>query len=146
MGQARELMDRITQAALENDLDALRGIYAPDVVATTPDAGTIHGVEGLIEWNRAFTSAFSDLEYHAERLLETGEFAIDQGVLTGTHTRPMQLPDGRSVPPTGRSVSVRSVDIATVGDGKVVRHDFYFDQLDMLVQLGLMEGAATPTA
>jgi ketosteroid isomerase-like protein len=41
---------------------------------------------------------------------------------------------------------VRSVDIATVADGKIVRHDFYFDQLDMLTQLGLMEAAASPTA
>jgi hypothetical protein len=30
------------------------------------------------------------------------------------------------------------VDIATVANGKIVRHDFYFDLLDFLTQLGLM--------
>ena len=34
---------------------------------------------------------------------------------------------------------MRAADVATVRDGRIVRHDFYFDQLDMLVQLGLLE-------
>jgi ketosteroid isomerase-like protein len=144
MGQARELMDRVTQAVLAGDLDTLREVYASDVVATTPDAGTLHGIDALIEWNRAFVDAFSDRDYHSERALETQECAIDQGEFIGTHTGPLQLPDGQSVPPTGKQARLRSVDIATVADGKIVRHDFYFDQLDMLTQLGLMEAVAPP--
>jgi hypothetical protein len=35
--------------------------------------------------------------------------------------------------------------VATVADGKIVRHDFYYDTLDMLTQLGLMEAAAPTT-
>lgn len=142
MGQARELMDRATQAVIAGDLDMLRQVYAPDVVATTPDAGTLHGIDALIEWNRSFVDAFTDRDYHSERALETEDCAIDQGDFIGTHTRPLQLPDGQSVPPTGRQVRVRSVDIATVENGRIVRHDFYFDQLDLLTQLGLTEVAA----
>ena len=139
MGQARELMDRVTQAVLDGDLDTLREIYAPDVVVSTPDAGILHGRDAFLEWNRAFIDAFSDRAYRSERALETQECAIDQGDFVGTHTRPMQLPDGQSLPPTGKQVTVRSMDIATVANGKIVRHDFYFDQLDMLTQLGLLE-------
>jgi ketosteroid isomerase-like protein len=145
MGQARELMDRVTQAVLAGDLDTLRDIYSPDVVVTTPDAGTLHGVDAFIEWNRSFIDAFSERDYRSERALETDECAIDQGEFIGTHTQAMQLPDGQSVPPTGKQAAVRSVDIATVADGKIVRHDFYFDQLDMLTQLGLIEGAGPTT-
>ena len=139
MGQARELMDRVTQAVFAGDLDTLREIYAPDVVASTPDAGTLHGVEAVLEWHRAFIDAFSDLAYRSEQALETQDCAIDQGDVIGTHTQPLKLPDGQSLPPTGKQVTLRSVDIATVAEGKIVRHDFYFDQLDMLTQLGLME-------
>jgi ketosteroid isomerase-like protein len=146
MGQARELMDRVTQAVVAGDLDTLREIYAPDVVVTTPDAGTLHGVDAFIEWNRAFIDAFSDRDYRSERALETQECAIDQGEFVGTHTGPLQVSDGQSVPPTGKQARVRSVDIATVANGKIVRHDFYFDQLEMLTQLGLMEAAAPPTS
>lgn len=146
MGQTRELMDRVTQAVLTGDLDTLREIYAPDVVVSTSDAGIMHGIEAFLEWNRAFIDAFSDRGYRSERALETQDCAIDQGEFLGTHTQPMQLPDGQSVPPTGKQIRVRSVDIATVSDGKIVRHDFYFDQLEMLTQLGLMEEAATSTS
>lgn len=139
MGQARELMDRVTEAVMAGDLDALREIYAPDVVASTPDAGALNGLEAVLEWHRTFIEAFSDLDYRSERALETQECAIDQGDVIGTNTGQLQLPDGQSLPPTGKQITVRSVDIATVADGKIVRHDFYFDQLDMLTQLGLME-------
>jgi predicted ester cyclase len=145
MGQARELMDRATQAVLAGELDALREIYATDVVVSTPDAGTLHGVDAFIEWNRAFIGAFSDVRYRLERALETQECAIDQGDFVGTNTGTMELPDGQSVPPTGKQVTLRSVDVATVADGKIVRHDFYFDQLDLLTQLGLMEAVTRST-
>jgi ketosteroid isomerase-like protein len=139
MGEPRELMDRATQAVLAGDLDRLREIYAADAVVTTPDAGTLNGIDAFIEWNRGFLDAFSDRDFHTERALETQECAIDQGEFIGTNTQPLQLPDGQSLPPTGKRIRVRSVDVATVQDGRIVRHDFYFDQLDMLSQLGLME-------
>jgi ketosteroid isomerase-like protein len=143
MGQPRELMNRVTRAVLAGDLDTLREIYAPDVVVTTPDAGTLRGIDAFIEWNRGFIDAFSDRDFRSERELETEECAIDQGEFIGTNTQHLQLPDGQSLPPTGKQVRVRSVDVATVKDGRIVRHDFYFDQLDMLSQLGLMEAPAT---
>ena len=70
---------------------------------------------------------------------ETADCAIDEGEVVGTHTKPLEMPDGQAIPPTGRQVRMRAADVATVRDGRIVRHDFYFDQLDMLVQLGLLE-------
>lgn len=137
MGQARELMNRFTGALIAGDMDTLREVYDADVVVTTPDAGTLHGIDAFIEWNNAFAGAFSDRDYRSDRELEAGDSAIDQGELIGTHTGPMALPDGQSVPPTGKQIRMRGLDIATVSDGKIVRHDFYFDQLDLLTQLGL---------
>jgi ketosteroid isomerase-like protein len=142
MGQARELMDRATEAYFAKDRETLRALYAPDVVATTPDAGTLHGIDALMEWNDALDKAFPDLSYELTAAHEAGDCAIDQGDVVGTHTGTFQLPDGGSIQPTGKQVRMRSVDIATVRDGKIVKHDFYFDQLDMLAQLGLMEAPA----
>ena len=41
MGQAREVMDRVTEAAMSNDAETLKQLYAPEAVAETPDEGTI---------------------------------------------------------------------------------------------------------
>ena len=146
MGQPRDLMNRATAAVLAGDLEALRNIYAPDVVATTPDEGELHGIDRFIEWNQTFVGSFTDRQYIPLSEHETAECAIDQGDFVGTHTEPLGLPDGQTVPPTGKQIRMRAADVATVRDGRIVRHDFYFDQLDMLVQLGLMEAPAGTTA
>jgi ketosteroid isomerase-like protein len=54
----------------------------------------------------------------------------------------LRLPEGATIEPTGKQIRMRSADIATVRDGKIIRHDFYYDQLEMLAQLGLMEAPA----
>jgi ketosteroid isomerase-like protein len=106
----------------------------------------LHGVDQLIEWNEAFVGSFSDRQFDSLTAHETADAAIDQGDFIGTHTKPLVLPDGQSVPPTGRQIRIRSADVATVKDGRIVRHDFYFDQMDMLGQLGLVEApAASPS-
>jgi ketosteroid isomerase-like protein len=138
-------MDRATAAVLAGDLEALRAIYAPDVVATTPDEGELHGIDRFIEWNRTFVGSFTDRQFVSLNAHETADCAIDQGDFVGTHTEPLELPDGQTVPPTGKQIRVRAADVATVREGRIVRHDFYFDQLDMLVQLGLMEAPASTT-
>lgn len=145
MGQARDVMDRATEAYFSQDYETLRTLYAPDVVATTPDAGTLNGVDALFEWNKALDEAFPDIRYELTAAHEAGDCAIDQGDVIGTHSGPLRLPDGGSIEPTGRQVRMRSADIATVRDGKIVRHDFYYDQLEMLAQLGLMEAPAETT-
>lgn len=139
MGQARELMDRATAAVIAGQLEALRDIYAADMVATTPDEGTLNGLDAFLEWNRTFVASFSDRAYEPEREFETEDCAIDQGYFVATHTKDLPLPDGQSLPASGKQVRVRAVDLATVRDGKIVKHDFYFDQLDMLTQLGFTE-------
>jgi ketosteroid isomerase-like protein len=137
-------MDRANEAYFRTkDYDTLREVYAPDVVATTPDAGTLQGIDALIEWNRALDEAFPDMQYLLSAAHEAGECAIDQGDVVGTHTGTMRLPNGETVEPSGKEVRVRCVDIATVRDGKIVRHDFYFDQLELMAQLGLMEAPTT---
>ena len=139
MGQARELMDRATAAIIAGELEALRDIYADDVVATTPDEGTVHGIDAYLEWNRSFIASFSDRSFESQRGFETEGCAIDQGYFVATHTKDLALPGGQSLPASGKQIRVRAVDLATVRDGKIVQHDFYFDQLDMLTQLGMTQ-------
>jgi ketosteroid isomerase-like protein len=146
MGQPRELMDKVTEAVLGNDPEALRDLYAPDAVGMTPDAGTLHGVEAIIDYSRTMVEAFSEMSYDYEATFETEDRAIDQGAMVGTHTGPLRLPDGSSIPPTGKQLRVRAIDVVRVENGRIVRHDFYFDQLEMLSQLGLTEALASTQA
>ncbi|WP_210505733.1 ester cyclase [Naasia sp. SYSU D00057] len=137
MGIAREVADRATAALEANDLEAVRACYAEDAVAVTPDSGELRGRDAVVRWLSVWGEAFPDGGYESSAQYEDGNVAIDEGYLTGVHTGPLRTPSGDSIPPTGRSVRVRSCDIAVVEGGVITRHHFYFDSEDFTRQLGL---------
>lgn len=138
MGQAREVMDRLTTAVTAGDRETLTACYAADAVAVTPDEGEITGREAITNYLTRFGEAFPDASYEYLQKHELGDVAIDEGYLTGTHTGALALPSGESQPPTGKQIRVRSCDIAQVEGGLITSHRFYFDQMEFLGQLGLL--------
>ncbi|MEV5490669.1 nuclear transport factor 2 family protein [Streptomyces bobili] len=139
MGQAREVMDRLTEAlTTRRDLKAIGELYAQDAVAVTPDAGEVRGRDDIVEYWRQMTDAVPDATYESLAAWEVGDTAIDEGFYSGRNTGPLRLPDGETLPATGRDIRIRGVDVASVEDGRIVSYRLYFDQLDFLGQLGLL--------
>jgi predicted ester cyclase len=125
MGEAREVMDRLTAAATETkDFQAVAECYANDAA--------------IANYLRQFSDAFPDIQYEHIDKHEAGNVAVDEGYITGTHTAPLPMPSGESIPPTGKRIRVRDCDVATVEGGLVTSHNFYFDQMEFLGQLGLL--------
>jgi ketosteroid isomerase-like protein len=142
MTDAREVMDRITDAATHHDWDALRSLYAEDAVLETPDRGTVSGREQIVGYFQRFVDALDDVRFEVAAKHEIGPLAIDEGWMSGTHSGPMPGPDGEMIEPTGKRIRVRECDLAEVEDGVARRHRMYFDQLEFMEQLGLAEAAA----
>lgn len=139
MGQAREVMDRLTDAVTTHpDLKALAALYAEDAVATTPDGGELHGRDDIVAYWRQMTEAIPQGTYQAVHAYEVGDTAIDEGYFTGKNTGPIQLPSGETIPATGKDIKIRGVDFATVKDGRIVEYRLYFDEMEFLGQLGLL--------
>jgi ketosteroid isomerase-like protein len=136
MSEAREVIDRVTQAAMRGDVTTLGSLYADDAVIETPDQGTIREPDAIVEWSRAFRTAFPDMSWEPLHEHEAGNTAIDEGFVAGTHTGPLESPDGQ-IPATGKRLRLRMSDAVTVKSGLVTSHRFYFDQLELLGQLGL---------
>ena len=139
MGQAREAMDRLTDAIFSRDWEAVARLYAPEGVAVTPDRGEVRGNREIAEWSQEFLVAFPDARYESVYAHESGDTAIDEGYMTGTNTGPLVSPTGEMMPATEKPVRLRACDIATVEDGAITSHRFYFDQVEFMGQLGLME-------
>lgn len=146
MGQARELMDRVTAAVMAGDMESLGGCYAEDATAHTPDLGIINGRSEIVAYLMSFKEAFPDAHFEMLSQIEAGDTAVDEGYFLGTHTGPLTLPNGEAVPPTGKQLRIRECDVAVVSDGRVVEHRFYYDQMDMAAQLGLLEQQAGTSA
>lgn len=137
MGAARETIDRMTAAMVNHNLAALAAAYAEDAVAVTPDEGELKGRDEIVRYLGGFLSAIPDFTWEPLAEHESGDTSIDEGWVVGTNTGPLSLPDGSIMPATGRAIRVRGCDIATVADGVIVRHHFYYDQMELLTQLGL---------
>jgi predicted ester cyclase len=140
MAEAREVLDRLTDAVFSKDWEAVARLYAADAVVVTPDAGEIRGNEERVAWYREFLDAFPDARYESAYAHQSGNTAIDEGYFVGTNTGPLVSPGGEEMPATGRSVRFRASDFATVEDGVITSHRHYFDQMEFMGQLGLMEG------
>ncbi|GAA4066220.1 SgcJ/EcaC family oxidoreductase [Streptomyces shaanxiensis] len=139
MGQAREVMDRLTEAITTADSKTIAELYAQDAVAVTPDGGELHGRDDIATYWRAMTEAVPDGSYESVHSYEVGNTAIDEGFFSGRNTGPIQLPTGETLAPTQKEIRIRGVDFATVDDsGHIVDYRLYFDEMDFLGQLGLL--------
>ena len=137
MGEARQVIDRMTEAVMTRDLEALAAVYAEDAVADTPDEGVIKGRDQIVDYVGRFIAAVPDFRWEEAHKSESDDTAVDEGWIVGTNTGPLALPNGETLPATGRPVRLRECDIATVSNGLITSHRFYFDQMDLLGQLGL---------
>jgi len=119
-------------AVNSGDLEALRGLVAPDSVDHDPAPGQAPGPDGFIGFFGDMRAAFPDLHVEVEHLVADGDDVAFAYTLTGTHQGPFQ-----GNPPTGRSFSVRGVQISTIRDGVLVERWGSTDEASIMSQLGL---------
>jgi uncharacterized protein (TIGR02246 family) len=139
MGEARDVLNRMTDAVFKGDAATLADCYAEDAVLVTPDYGEVRGRTAIVDYFRPYFEAFSDIAWEEIRRHEAGNVAIDEGYFTGTHTGPLSNPDGEPIDATGKTVRLRECDVATLAGGRITSHRMYFDQMEFLSQLGLNE-------
>jgi hypothetical protein len=90
---------------------------------------------GLAE--RLFTIAGSSDIAARQRLIHPDCEIVMSGSWIATHTGPFVTPHGH-IPATGRTINTRLCLVCRVRDGQAVSIHGYWDQLEMLEQLGLV--------
>ena len=103
--------------------------------------GTVSGHGPFREYLVILKRAMPDARAEVETLVEAGDCVIVEGRFIGTHTGPLDGPDG-VLEPTGASVNLRFADFVTVRAGQLVSYRTYYDQLGLLTQLGLTSPSA----
>ena len=53
------------------------------------------------------------------------------------------MPDGTQIPPTGRRVEIKGMELVQVRDGKIIIDNLYYDSVAILAQFGLLPQGAT---
>jgi steroid delta-isomerase-like uncharacterized protein len=141
MSAQRDLLDHYVERYNAGDLEGVLDLYAEDAVQNMPD-GSFEGKGAIRERLAQELDAFPDVTHTVRSFVERDDFFADEWTFAGTHTNPLTLPDGRQLPPTGKQVRVRGMEIVELRDGKITVNTLYYDNLSVLSQLGLVpEGA-----
>ena len=99
-----------------------------------PD-GTFEGRNTIRERLARELAGFPDATYIVGNVVEQGDTCADEFIFVGTQTGPFPLPDGTQVPPTGKRMEIRGMELVRVHDGKIVIDNLYYDSMAALVQL-----------
>jgi ketosteroid isomerase-like protein len=127
-----EIVRRIVEAAQRGDWDAAIAEYDEAVVWTRgewrmPDGGIYYGHEGVRDFYTGWVGAWDDFHISLERLVDAGDRVVDINEVSGT---------GKG---SGAPVSMRTGNVWTLDDGRVVRHVGYPDAAEALEAAGLRE-------
>ena len=141
---------RVAEGMVEafNDLDwpAFAALLDPDVVYEETGTGArFEGAEPYLALCQGWKAAFPDVRGTVVRQLAGGETVVQEVSWTGTHTGPLETPNG-TIPPTGRTVTILGTLWSTVRGGRCIDVRHHLDILSLLGQLGALPapaGAAT---
>ncbi len=112
--------------------------HAQDIVVSWPDGHDTNGLEKHIEDLKAMFvyAPNTSIQEHPIRTC-SGDHTAVMGIMTGTFSQPMPTPDGKSIPPTGKSFRL---PMATIGlwKGTTMIHEWLFwDNQSYMRQIGL---------
>ena len=142
MSANRQLLDVYVDRYNACDLGGVLDLYAEDSVQNMPD-GTFEGRSAIRDRLAQELDAFTDVHHTVRSFVEEGDAFADEWTFEGTHSRPLLLPDGTEVPPTGKRIAIAGMEIVRVRDGEIVLNTLYYDNLAVAAQLGIVPAGAT---
>lgn len=136
--QNAETLRLLYQKFSENDLNSAAQLLTEDYEGLDVPSGEIaRGRDGWRRRQEANRAPLPDATTEIKFLSIRGDFAVAEVINRGTHTRPFPLPDGSSLPPSGRKIEALSCELYEFRDGSITRGRLYYDFLTVAQQLGL---------
>ena len=118
----------------DRDMDIITSEYFTDDVTVVIPGDNIVGIEGLKNYYGNYLTGFSDAEFTFIDLFGQGDKLVKHWNFKGTH-------DGNfaGIPATGQKLNLYGTTLILMENGKIKQEQDFFDNLDFLTQLGLME-------
>jgi steroid delta-isomerase-like uncharacterized protein len=138
MSRATDLAERL-EKAFATGSDAFADLFTPDAVQHHPFfPEPMVGRAAIAQMEATMFDAFSEVRLEVRRVTEQGDVACFETDITAVNTSDLTMPDGTTIPATGRSVHIAAAAVVTLdGDGRITEAHRYEDGLGFLRQLGL---------
>jgi steroid delta-isomerase-like uncharacterized protein len=145
MADARQLGAKFVDAFNAHDEARIRELNGEHVAFEAPGEIRLEGRDAATEYAMAWLRAFPDARLTVTNELADGDWVAQEFTFEGTHDDTLSSPSG-DIPATHKRLDGRGVQIFKV-DGEVVTETrLYFDQVDVMTQLGLMPEPASATS
>jgi len=123
MSDNLRLLGEYSQAMEAGDEEAVFAFFAPEFTShvtarVNPDAVGSDIRRQELEWWTQVRSAFPDMTFSVELLIESGDLIVSNWTVRGTHTGTPFYGVGAS----GRPVEINGTAILRIRDGKIVEH------------------------
>jgi steroid delta-isomerase-like uncharacterized protein len=114
--------------------------FTPDLTfQTTIRPEPFRGPAGFLEFYRGISGGFPDYDINIDEVVAEGNKVVLRFTFRGTNTG-----DYFGIPSTGKSVTMRFVEIFTVRDGQIAEIWHVANVLDVMQQLGFLPKSGLP--
>jgi len=127
-------LQRQGEAIAAGHLEALREVFADNVVDHDPAPDQAPGPKGYIDFFGGLRTAFPDLAVSVDYLVTDDDNVAMAYTISGTHNGPLG-----GIPATGKKVKARGMQIARFENGKIVERWGSSDELGILKQIGVIK-------
>ena len=142
MADARQVGQDFVAAFNAHDEARIRELNAENAVLEAPGDVRVEGREAATQYAWAWLKAFPDATITVKNELVSGEWVAQEFTFEGTHEDTLSGPGG-DIPATHRHLTGRGVQVFRVEGETVADTRLYFDQVQILTQLGLLPEPAT---
>ena len=142
MADAREVGAKFVEAFNAHDEERIRQLNAENATIEAPGDMRVEGREPTTQYAMAWLRAFPDARLTVHNELVDGDWVVQQFTFEGTHEDTLSSPNG-DIPATHNRLKGRAVQLFKVEGDTVTETHLYFDQVQVMTQLGLMPEPAT---
>ena len=141
-GDTRSLIERNIEVWNARDHESwMAGIDLHRMELEAPGGIRLTGREAAEAIWGTWIGAFPDNRLGITAIHADDRGGVHEGRFTGTHTGTLRGLAADEIPATGRTVEARFAGVYEFEEGKITSWHLYFDQADMLSQLGLAAGS-----
>ena len=142
MTESKDTTARFVAAFNAHDEKALNELHSDDIKFNAPGGFKATNAKDATAYAMTWLKAFPDGKMKVRSEITSGPWVVQEILMEGTHTAPLESPTG-TIAPTYKKVVGYGVQLLRVENGKIAEARIYFDQLDQMSQLGLIPA---PTA
>lgn len=145
MGEALRAAREGWDAFNAHDEAKIRSSYTDNATFEAPGGVQLTGADAATEYAMSWLRAFPDAKATIENEIEAGDWVIYELTFRGTHKEALISPEGE-IPATNKAITSRAAQIVRIENGKTAEEHLYWDQVEILTQLGLIPEPQAATA